>query len=137
MPLTQAGRLPSAEGAVPVGGRGVGIGFKTADTIAQVVGIPHDSPVRVKAGLQYTLSEASHSGHCYLPQPMLGIDAVKILDVPPGLIGGCLDEYLVPFHRAETSLAGALRRQLAERADRLPHFVDGTGPGRWPRMGVN
>jgi len=131
-----------------------GIGFKTADTIAQAVGIPHDSPERVKAGLQYTLSEASDSGHCYLPQPLLISDAVKILDVPPGLIGDCLDElvaeegvvreplprgdtgadadadvgpvqavYLVPFHRAETSLAGALRRLLAEWADRMPHFA--------------
>jgi len=27
-----------------------GIGFKTADTIAQSLGIPHDSPDRVKAG---------------------------------------------------------------------------------------
>ncbi|HEY2202764.1 MAG TPA: helix-hairpin-helix domain-containing protein, partial [Solirubrobacteraceae bacterium] len=35
------------------------IGFKTADTIAQAVGIPHDSPERIKAGLQYTLSEAA------------------------------------------------------------------------------
>ena len=39
-----------------------GIGFKTADTIAQAVGIPHDSPERVKAGLQYTLSEATDAG---------------------------------------------------------------------------
>ena len=46
-----------------------GIGFKTADTIAQAVGIPHDSPQRVKAGLQYTLSEATDSGHCFLPRP--------------------------------------------------------------------
>src|SRR5690349_14676228 len=29
-----------------------GIGFKTADTIAQAVGIPHDSPQRVMAGIQ-------------------------------------------------------------------------------------
>src|SRR5664280_1485918 len=36
-----------------------GIGFKTADTIAQAVGVPHDSPQRVKAGLQFTLSEAT------------------------------------------------------------------------------
>ena len=28
-----------------------GIGFKTADTIAAAVGIPHDSPERIKAGL--------------------------------------------------------------------------------------
>ena len=45
-----------------------GIGFKTADTIAQAVGIPHDSPERVKAGLQYTLSQAADDGHCYLPE---------------------------------------------------------------------
>src|SRR6266508_2280174 len=36
-----------------------GIGFRTADTIAQAVGIPHDSPQRVRAGIQYTLSEAA------------------------------------------------------------------------------
>jgi hypothetical protein len=122
-----------------------GIGFKTADTIAQAVGIPHDSPARVKAGLQYTLSEATDGGHCYLPQTRLAADAVKILDVPAGLIGTCLDDlvaedgvvrqtlpgpdgpteavYLVPFHRAETSLAASLLRLLRDRADRMPHFT--------------
>ena len=48
-----------------------GIGFKTADTIAQAVGIPHDSPQRVQAGIQYTLSEAADRGHCYVPEPNL------------------------------------------------------------------
>ena len=52
-----------------------GIGFKTADTIAQAVGIPHDSPQRVQAGIQYTLSEAADNGHCYLPEPNLLTDA--------------------------------------------------------------
>src|SRR6266545_3200549 len=33
-----------------------GIGFKTADTIAQSLGIPHDSTDRVKAGLQAALT---------------------------------------------------------------------------------
>ncbi|WP_316315826.1 helix-hairpin-helix domain-containing protein, partial [Clavibacter michiganensis] len=42
-----------------------GIGFLTADKIAQSVGIPHDSPERVKAGLQYALSQATDQGHCY------------------------------------------------------------------------
>jgi exodeoxyribonuclease V alpha subunit len=123
-----------------------GIGFKTADTIAQAVGIPHDSPERVKAGLRYTLSEATDSGHCYLPQPQLVADAVKILNVPADLVASCLDAlvaaegvvretlpdgdepveavYLVPFHRAETSLAGSVLRLLRERADRMPHFRD-------------
>jgi exodeoxyribonuclease V alpha subunit len=123
-----------------------GIGFKTADTIAQAVGIPHDSPERVKAGLQHTLSQATDSGHCYLPQPQLVADAIKILSVPADLITTCLDElaaaegvvrqtlpsqdgpvtavYLVPFHRAEASLATSLLRLLQDRADRLPHFTD-------------
>ena len=69
-----------------------GIGFKTADTIAQAVGIPHDSPQRIKAGLQYTLSEAADNGHCYLPEPDLIREATKILEVDRELIGPCLDE---------------------------------------------
>ncbi|MBO3737925.1 SF1B family DNA helicase RecD2 [Actinoplanes flavus] len=115
-----------------------GIGFKTADTIAQAVGIPHDSPERVKAGLQYTLSQATDNGHCFLPAPELMADAATILDVPGSLIPTCLDElveeegvvredddvYLVPFHRAEQSLSSTLIRLLHDKADRMPHFAD-------------
>jgi exodeoxyribonuclease V alpha subunit len=120
-----------------------GIGFKTADTIAQAVGIPHDSPERVKAGLQYTLSQATDNGHCYLPADQLVAEATKILDVPGGLAARCLDDlvaeegvvresfperdeqaiYLVPFHRAELSLANSLLALLRDRADRMPHFA--------------
>ncbi|MGX4654536.1 SF1B family DNA helicase RecD2 [Micromonospora sp. SCSIO 07396] len=129
-----------------------GIGFKTADTIAQAVGIPHDSPQRVMAGLRFTLSEAIDAGHCYLPAPALVADATTILDVPGDLVTRCLDDliaeegvvreflpgddgepvpavYLVPFHRAEQSLATSLLRLLHDRADRLPHFTDVD----WPR----
>ena len=69
-----------------------GIGFKTADTIAQAVGIPHDSPERVKAGLRHTLSQAADDGHCFLPAPNLVADAVKILQVPAELVSACLRE---------------------------------------------
>ncbi|WP_244872005.1 ATP-dependent RecD-like DNA helicase [Catellatospora sp. TT07R-123] len=79
-----------------------GIGFRTADTIARSVGIAYDSPQRVKAGLQYTLSEAADAGHCYLPAPNLVADAVKILavttkegedlGVPVDLVTRCLAE---------------------------------------------
>ncbi|MCG5213511.1 SF1B family DNA helicase RecD2 [Streptosporangium soli] len=122
-----------------------GIGFKTADTIAQAVGIPHDSPDRVKAGLRHTLSEAADDGHCYLPVPNLVTDAVKILDVPAGLVAACLEElvaeqgvvredvptgenvvpavYLVPFQRAEQSLAGSLLTLLNTGRDRMPGFA--------------
>ena len=127
-----------------------GIGFKTADTIAQAVGIPHDSPERIKAGLQYTLSQAADNGHCYLPEPDLIGEATKILQVDQELIGPCLDElaaeegvvredvpasrdpsastvpavYLVPFHRAERSLAGGILDVLNASQERLPAFAD-------------
>jgi len=125
-----------------------GIGFKTADTIAQAVGIPHDSPQRVRAGIQYTLSEATENGHCYLPEPNLLADAAEILGVPLDLVRRCLSElageegvvrhavpnptteggtipavYLVPFDRAEASLAGSLLRLLDGREDRMPAFA--------------
>ncbi|WP_233520204.1 ATP-dependent RecD-like DNA helicase [Prauserella sp. PE36] len=124
-----------------------GIGFKTADTIAKAVGIPHDSPQRIKAGLQFTLSEATGSGHCYLPDQQLIAETIKILSVDAGLVIDCLAElvaeegvvreelpgddggteaaiYLLPFHRAEVALSAQLLRLLRTSADRLPAFAD-------------
>ena len=124
-----------------------GIGFLTADRIAQAVGIPHDSPQRVKAGLQYALSQSSDQGHCYLPEERLIADGVKLLQVDVGLVIDCLAEliaeegvvresvpgeggqpvaavYLVPFHRAEISLSNQLLRLLRTDADRMPAFGD-------------
>jgi exodeoxyribonuclease V alpha subunit len=121
-----------------------GIGFKTADQIAQQLGIPPDSPQRVKAGLQFVLSQASEDGHCYLPRAELLTRAAELLGVDADLAEGCLAElvveegviqeelsgaegpvtgvWLVPFHRAERSLAGGLRRLLDAPADRLAAF---------------
>lgn len=69
-----------------------GIGFKTADRIAQSLGIPHDSPERAKAGLQFTLSAASEEGHCYLPGAELVRRAAEILGVEAELVERCLEE---------------------------------------------
>ncbi|MFE2596728.1 ATP-dependent RecD-like DNA helicase [Streptomyces sp. NPDC059396] len=126
-----------------------GIGFLTADRIAQAVGIPHDSPERVKAGLQYALSQSTEQGHCFLPEEQLISDAVKLLAVDTGLVIECLAElaeddegvvretvpgpdggervtavYLVPFHRAELSLSAQLLRLLRTGEDRMPGFRD-------------
>ncbi|HBB33624.1 MAG TPA: ATP-dependent RecD-like DNA helicase [Cyanobacteria bacterium UBA9273] len=48
-----------------------GIGFLTADKIAQNLGVSPNSEFRYRAGLIHVLSEASEKGHCYLPQPEL------------------------------------------------------------------
>jgi exodeoxyribonuclease V alpha subunit len=140
-----------------------GIGFKTADTIARSLGIPHDSPQRVKAGLQFALSQAAEDGHCYLPETELVAKATGLLDIDTGLAGRCLEEliaeegvvaeplpaavspgvrdgtgraiWLVPFHRAERALAGGLLRLLEAPGDRLASFqaVDWTVALDWLR----
>jgi exodeoxyribonuclease V alpha subunit len=61
-----------------------GVGFKTADQLARSLGIPHDSPQRVKAGLQYALSQATDDGHCYLPETELVTKATELLEVDLG-----------------------------------------------------
>jgi exodeoxyribonuclease V alpha subunit len=125
-----------------------GIGFKTADQLARSLGIPHDSPQRVKAGLLFALSLATEDGHCYLPETELVTKATGLLEVKDELAERCLEElvaeedvvaeslpavassgvpegpgraiWLVPFHRAERALAGGLLRLLEAHLDRLP-----------------
>src|SRR4030095_3578495 len=63
-----------------------GIGFKTADQIAQNVGIGRDSVLRAEAGLAHTLIEAVERGHCALPRGMLIEEAVKLLQVDEEII---------------------------------------------------
>lgn len=58
-----------------------GVGFKTADEIAENMGIARDSPQRMRAGLLYALERASQDGHCCLPAAMLLEEAGKILGV--------------------------------------------------------
>ena len=45
-----------------------GVGFKTADDIAKRIGIGNDSDYRIKAGIIYSLLQASSDGHVYLPE---------------------------------------------------------------------
>ena len=66
-----------------------GIGFLSADTIAQKLGVAKDSPQRAQAGVSYALTEASAEGHCGLPHAELVQLAVKLLDIPaPRYRGG-------------------------------------------------
>ena len=102
-----------------------GIGFVTADKIAQKLGFPHDSPQRCKAGLIYVLNRFSDDGHCYGVAEDLTENAQKILDVGLALCEASLEElinegkiiredfdklYLPPFYYSEIGTA----RQIAK-----------------------
>lgn len=58
-----------------------GIGFKTADSIAQNMGIEHDSPFRVAAALKYYMQWAGNEGHTCIPSNMLVSETTKGLRV--------------------------------------------------------
>jgi exodeoxyribonuclease V alpha subunit len=58
-----------------------GIGFLTADKIAKEMGIAHDAPERVAAGVAFTLSEAADEGNTYLPEKELTGRAAELLGV--------------------------------------------------------
>lgn len=71
-----------------------GIGFKTADQIAQKIGIPHDSILRACAGLSHVLLEATGNGHCAQPLEFLRDEAGKLLLVDEKTIAAALERTL-------------------------------------------
>jgi exodeoxyribonuclease V alpha subunit len=71
-----------------------GIGFATADQIAQKVGIPKDSINRAKAGIDHALLDATSDGHCALPSAKLKLAAVKLLEVPEATVEQALSQML-------------------------------------------
>ncbi|MFO7560025.1 MAG: ATP-dependent RecD-like DNA helicase [Desulfobacterales bacterium] len=58
-----------------------GVGFVTADSIAEKLGFEKNSPVRIKAGVVYVLHQLSDDGHIYYPYESLIKECRKILDV--------------------------------------------------------
>ena len=68
-----------------------GVGFKTADRIAQALGLPPEHPSRIEAGIVFALNEMVNSGHVYAPRELLAQRAVELLDVAPDLISPGLE----------------------------------------------
>ena len=58
-----------------------GIGFKKADSLAQHLNIPHDSPQRIQAATRYTLDELSNQGHTCYPEDELLTAVSKLTTV--------------------------------------------------------
>ncbi|MFO7168299.1 MAG: ATP-dependent RecD-like DNA helicase [Chloroflexota bacterium] len=125
-----------------------GIGFLTADRIAQSVGIPHDSPQRIGAGLRYALSQAAEDGHCFLPWEELVAQAARLLEVGEPEVNAVLEAiaitrevhverrgderhvYLLPFYHAERSVAERIRALQAAPSTMADFFR----AANWPRV---
>ena len=117
-----------------------GIGFKTADELAQKLGISKDSPFRAQGGVSYTLTERAESGHVgqrhrelvEATSQMLGVDQVLVEEAVDELVrtGSIVVEpiedgeraaYLRPLHAAEVLVAQRLAQLArADEASRAP-----------------
>ena len=58
-----------------------GIGFRTADAIADKLGIARDAPERLEAGLLHALETSAEAGHMHLPDDELVVAAADLLGV--------------------------------------------------------
>ncbi len=63
-----------------------GIGFVTADTIAQKLGMEKNAPHRVQAGIKYVLSQKADEGHVFQHRTELIEACQKILEQEPDAI---------------------------------------------------
>ena len=84
-----------------------GIGFRTADLIAEKLGIEKTAMVRVRAGISFALTEAMGNGHCGLPKVELAKLAEKLLEVPNDLISHAMDQELADGAITEDSIGDA------------------------------
>lgn len=97
-----------------------GVGFLTADRAGQQLGIPPDSPARIKAGLQHVLTEGQARGHCFLPRDELLQRAAALLAVRgEPLTQGLAD--LLLSGRAEAEGAQIWPRDLLEAERSIVH----------------
>jgi len=118
-----------------------GIGFLTADKVAEKLGIAKTAMIRVRAGVSYALAEAMDEGHCGLPRDELADATAKLIEVPTALIETALAleleagtvvadtvegrpcVFLAALHRAEQVIAERLRALAS-------------GPPSWPGIDV-
>ena len=119
-----------------------GISFKSADKIAQSIGIDPCSQVRVRAGVCFTLSNAALSGHCYMPKDDLVRIASNLLEVPQEAVVRAIEAeneaghiFIDLFPRAGSVYTRKLLASEETVALRIIHLSVGDRP--WPAIDLN
>lgn len=113
-----------------------GIGFKTADKIAQNLGIDPKSQIRVEAGILYILTELTEEGHVCYPKGELVEKAISALDVDREIVTSALANlesndrivmednsvYLKALHIAEEHVSQKLRELV--NTPKIPFHIN-------------
>ena len=98
-----------------------GIGFRTADTIAEKLGVEKETAVRLRSGLLYTLNKLSDEGHCYARRDQLLKTGAELLAVEESVLPAVLDE-MVRQDDVKTELIDGEDSAPGETAVYLPPF---------------
>src|SRR3989441_8992648 len=112
-----------------------GIGFKTADALAQRLGIPRDAVIRAQAGVRHVLQEFAEDGHCAVHHEELIETAVTLLEIPVSIITQaveleCQEDQLIaePIDGQPCLLLAPLYRAEVGVASQLLHLLEGAPP---------
>ena len=117
-----------------------GIAFKSADKIAEQLGIARNAPQRIEAALLYLLDRAGNSGHVFERTGTLANEAAELLGIEEGAEifeaalstleerGQIVREEDAVFSQrlwqAETGCASLLKRLIATRGETVPIKTD-------------
>ena len=119
-----------------------GIGFRSADAIAEKLGIEKTAPQRLRAGVSFALQTAMDEGHCGLPLDLLVGLAERLLEVESSLIRVAAAEAVTTGEVVEDDVEGQRclflkGLYLAEQsiAERLLERAAGSPP--WPAIDLD
>lgn len=108
-----------------------GIGFQKADNIAKLIGVPENSPFRIRAGVEYVMDQAAVlRGHVYLPyeellnqtEKALNTDEKSVRDAVGSLINNNRlinsddNIYLSKYYKYECECADKIKRMMRDRS---------------------
>lgn len=71
-----------------------GIGFHSADGVAEKLGLQADSLLRARAALEHLLDQATTEGHCALPRRELLEGAARLLEVDEEIVAKAFERHL-------------------------------------------
>jgi exodeoxyribonuclease V alpha subunit len=68
-----------------------GVGFKTADDLAERIGIDRQSPLRARAALRFVLQELTHEGHVGYSEEAVVAKTVEMTQIPREIVTAAVE----------------------------------------------
>jgi exodeoxyribonuclease V alpha subunit len=110
-----------------------GVGFKTADRIAQALGLPSDHPSRIEAGVVYSLREMTDDGHVYAPVTTIIERSAELLEVAADLVPGAM-ERLIQEDLVRRDMLPDRQVQQNSKQNTQPQVTENSSPYNQPAL---